>query len=174
MFSTEISKCLSILNVFHNGVYPRDLLPLSVNSPSAIVVNTDPQSRPGTHWTAIYINEYRAADFFDSYGKPPNKESKDFIQRNSRTSRFSTASLQSLTSTVCGQYCVLFLFFRSRGVSMDRFLSIFTNSATLNDRLVCLLFAKYFGDVHSNEVNNKFQSCCCMQRPVEFLTPSYL
>lgn len=165
MYSTEISKCLSKLNVPYNGVYPRDLLPHSIHTPLAFVVNTDPHTRPGTHWTAIYINEKKEADFFDSYGRPPNSDSKSFIQRNSRTSRFCNISLQSLTSTVCGQYCVIFLFFRSRGVSMAQFLNIFTNSTVLNDRLIGLLFKEYFGDVYSNEVN-KFQSCCCMRRQV--------
>lgn len=165
MFSTDISKCLSKLNVFHNGVYPRDLLPRSVTTPTAIVVNTDPHTRPGTHWTAIYISEDRVADFFDSYGRPPNSTSKDFIQRNSRASRFSTVSLQSSTSTVCGQYCVIFLLFRSRGVSMDHFLNIFTKSTVYNDTIISLLYKEYFGEAFSNEVN-KSQSCCCTRRPV--------
>lgn len=165
MYSTEISKCLSKLNVPYNGVYPRDLLPRSIHTPLAFVVNTDPHTRPGTHWTAIYINENKEADFFDSYGRSPNSDSKVFIQRNSRISRFSNVSLQSLTSTVCGQYCVIFLLFRSRGISMDQFLKIFTNSTVLNDRLVSLLFNEHFGDVYSYEIN-KFQSCCCMRRQV--------
>lgn len=174
MFSTDVSKCLAKLHVTHKGVYPRDLLPRSVHTPSAIVVNTDPHTRPGTHWTAIYINENREADYFDSYGRPPNITCKDFIQRNSRVARFSTLTLQSLTSSLCGQYCVLFLYFRSRGFSMDQFLNMLTNSTAINDRLISLLFAEYFGDVYSNEVTNKFQTCRCMRRTVTCLSTSYL
>lgn len=136
-----------------------------VHTPLAFFVNTDPHTRLGTHRTDIYINENKEADFFDSYGRSRNSDSKFFIQRNSRTSRFSNVPLQSLTSTVCGQYCVIFLLFRSRGVSMDQFLNIFTNSTVLNDRIVSLLFKEYFGDVYSYEIN-KFQPSCCMRRQV--------
>lgn len=54
MYSTEISKCLSKLNVPYNGLYPRDLLPRSIHTLLAFVVNTDPHTRPGFHWTATY------------------------------------------------------------------------------------------------------------------------
>ena len=38
------------------GVYPRDLIPHRLRPyEKAIVVNTDPHDRPGTHWVCLYV-----------------------------------------------------------------------------------------------------------------------
>jgi hypothetical protein len=43
----------STRNVF-KGVYARNRLPRRLNVPSALIGNTDPDDRPGTHWVALY------------------------------------------------------------------------------------------------------------------------
>ena len=53
--------------------------------PKSFVVNTDPMELPGTHWIAIYFNEQKNGEFFDSYGKHLihyNKHFLDFMNRN--------------------------------------------------------------------------------------------
>ena len=42
-------------------------------------------------------------------------------------------TLQSPLSTVCGQYCVAFLMFRYRNVSMHAFTRLFTTDLVAND-----------------------------------------
>ena len=42
-------------------------------------------------------------------------------------------TLQSPLSTVCGQYCVAFLMFRCRNVSMHAFTRLFTTDLVAND-----------------------------------------
>ena len=45
----------STRNVF-KGIYARNRLPRRSNVPSALIGNTDPDDRPGTHWVALYID----------------------------------------------------------------------------------------------------------------------
>lgn len=63
MFSNEVNKCLRKLDVMHYGVYPCDLLPFYVQTPAAIVVNSEPHNSPGLHWMAIFIDINRELDF---------------------------------------------------------------------------------------------------------------
>jgi hypothetical protein len=98
MFSNEIQRCLKQLDVMHYGVYPCDFLPYYIQTPAAIVVNSEPHTSSGLHWMAIFINMNRELEFFDSYGRPPGKQFTRFIRKNSRTARFNTFALQDLRS----------------------------------------------------------------------------
>ncbi|GBN88411.1 hypothetical protein AVEN_170569-1 [Araneus ventricosus] len=51
------------------GVFSSDTIPM-LKEKSAIVVNADKSSEPGSHWLAFY-QEADDIDFFDSYGNPP-------------------------------------------------------------------------------------------------------
>jgi hypothetical protein len=140
MFSNEIIKCLKHLDVMHYGVYPCDSLPYYIETPAAIVVNSEPHTDPGLHWMAMFININRELDFFDSYGRPPGKQFTRFIRKNSRIARFNTVCLQDLKSSVCGHYCAVFLYFKSIGASLNEFISLFTNNTLLNDRNIINLY----------------------------------
>ncbi|GFU88482.1 uncharacterized protein TNCV_3354211 [Trichonephila clavipes] len=53
------------------GVYPSDKIP-KVKKKAALVVNTDPHDEEGSHWLAMYIQDEKTIEFFDSYGFPPS------------------------------------------------------------------------------------------------------
>jgi hypothetical protein len=53
------------------GVYARNRLPRRLNVPSALVENTDPDDRPGTHWVALYIDANSRGEYYDPTGRPP-------------------------------------------------------------------------------------------------------
>ena len=53
------------------GVYASDELPARTSTNSLFVCNTDPSNRPGTHWTVVYVDDKRKADYFDSFGMAP-------------------------------------------------------------------------------------------------------
>ena len=38
--------------------------------PSAYVINSDPSSKPGEHWVAVYFDKRSRGEYFDSYGLP--------------------------------------------------------------------------------------------------------
>ena len=105
------------------GVFPSDLIPfshfLSSSRESSLccIANTDPSTKPGTHWVAFYrdLQNDSPLEFFDSYGQSPL--SYGFFSGNSKFPKdlplsFNNTILQSLTSNVCGQYCLLFIHLR--------------------------------------------------------------
>jgi hypothetical protein len=61
------------------GVFPADQLPKSLSTfPCGFVVNTDPSTKPGTHWVVFYFPTYNTGEFFDSYGQPPEHYNESF------------------------------------------------------------------------------------------------
>jgi hypothetical protein len=92
---------------------PIDSLPAVSHLPAAIVINTDISEGPGEHWVCIYISSTARCAFFDSLGKTPMYYSfylQQYIRDIDNNYWYNTNRFQSLTSAVCGQYCIFFLF----------------------------------------------------------------
>ena len=135
-----------------SGVYACDQLSsIEINEyPKSFVVNTDPMVLPGTHWIAIYFNEQMKGEFFDSYGNQPihyNKHFLDFMNRNAVEWQHNKIQLQSAFSTVCGQYCIYFLYHR-RKRSMSSIVNSFVNDKLYNDQLVYDFVRRKYRQVH--------------------------
>jgi len=105
--------------------------------PTAIIQNTEEHYVPndGKHWIAWFVTSPTTCEFFDSYGnslshydklQPPVKK---IVKQNCK-------SLQSYDSYVCGQYCLMFLYFRAMGKSYEKFLDNFVNNRFYNDYVV--------------------------------------
>ena len=91
------------------GVFARDEIPgKSELYPACYVANTDPSSEPGTHWVAFFLESPTKCEFFDSYGLHPR--AYGFSQQ---ITSYNHTQLQTIHSTVCGHYCILFLYSRS-------------------------------------------------------------
>ena len=92
------------------GVFARDELPdlIKQERPFALVLNTDPRSKPGQHWLALFAPPEGQFELFDSFGMPP--ATYGLAHLNPIHSRIS---LQSPTSAYCGHYCIYFLYLRS-------------------------------------------------------------
>lgn len=123
MNSSEIHNILSrdpISARYFAGVFPSDKIPAIKQFPSTMVLNTDKHDEKGTHWLAVYIQDNNTLEFFDSYGLPPEAYGKDITRFTKKYKRFSynNVALQSLTSNVCGQYCIYFIIRRSQGLCM--------------------------------------------------------
>ena len=39
--------------------------------PSAYAINSEPSSKPGEHWVAVYFDKRGRGDYFDNYGLSP-------------------------------------------------------------------------------------------------------
>ena len=99
----------------------------------------DRHNEPGSHWVAMYFDEFGRANFFDSFGRHPSQCSlyfKTFLDNHACDWSFNTRSLQSHWSAVCGQYCLYFLLQRVKGNTMSSIISRFTLNRTQNDRKV--------------------------------------
>ena len=73
MISSEIFEKLQGLRA-DIGVFAKDgIIPPKTSTRTAYVCNTDPHTKKGQHWIAIYIDEDDSGYFFDSYGLPPTQ-----------------------------------------------------------------------------------------------------
>ena len=148
------------------GVFAADTLPHRLHKrPALLIANTDPSSKPGTHWVAFYIGTHGEGEFWDSYGMPPIiSQHRKFLDRHCKKWTYNPTSLQALDSKVCGEYCVLFLVYRAHGYSLPCFVkSLFTSNPKNNDQIVRKLFARMFGKKRECSLPNA-QRCCERKR----------
>ena len=86
--------------------------------PSGLIANTDRNNKLGQHWVAMFFpDEENKEEFFDSYGLPPNfytPRFTKFLASHPGDTERNVGTLQALNSTVCGYYCMFYLFHRSR------------------------------------------------------------
>ena len=143
MNSLQIQLALRHINASTVGVFPADKIPIILERPCAIVANTDDSKKPGAHWVAMYVDSEGRGTFFDSYGLPPMvPQHIDRLRRNCTVYEWNIQQLQSINSIVCGEYCIDFLFYMSRGFELNMFCSLFSNDSRKNDSLSKKLFNK--------------------------------
>ena len=103
------------------GCFSQDALAnLAIRSlPVSLIVNLDTSSMAGSHWIALVIRK-RTIEVFDPFGfnfqKWPPVTSRiliDFLHKFALRRRvFISRDIQSVNSTLCGFYCIFFLYFR--------------------------------------------------------------
>lgn len=93
------------------GVYALDTLPIKPEErrPLAYIVNTAPSYTRGEHWICMYFPVNDFPEFFDSYAFSPHPEFVAFMGGHYRK---SNTWLQGFLSTVCGQYCIFYIYMR--------------------------------------------------------------
>lgn len=78
------------------------------------ILNTDADHIGGTHWIAIYDNDF----YFDPLGLPIARDNLDHLQ-------YTTIPIQDYRHGGCGLYSLLFLYFANED-EMDKFYNLFT------------------------------------------------
>lgn len=136
MDSIQISKVCNKFCKYFLGCFPCDRLPTDVNWPSCLIANTEPHYSTGEHWIAIFINKEGYADFFCSMGSDPQSQFKKFLDTYSFSWNQNKKQVQNNNSISCGQYCIFFLFVRTYGISLPKFLTLFTSNYEENDEIV--------------------------------------
>lgn len=143
MNTFQIENALRGLNAKTVGVFAADRIPISLSFPSAIIINTQEHWKSGQHWVALYINKFGYGFYFDSYGLPPYiSYHVDRIKKNCKRYDWNQNQLQGYDTKVCGQYCVVFLYYMQEGKSIKNFNKLFSNSYKENDKLVIKLYKK--------------------------------
>lgn len=118
------------------NVFAANRLPVRVYAPILLISNLDPDTKPGSHWVAICVNQNGVGEYFDSFGRKPTGYHKMFLDRNTKRWFYNHSKLQSYFTSVCGEYCLLYLYFRSKGKTMLEFLTYFTTDYLYNDMIV--------------------------------------
>ena len=136
MNTDEINREMSFLECFV-GTYSVNLLPENPlrKRPLGLIVNLDPHYEPGSHWVALFIDENNNASYFDSFGFPMFKKSilEFLIKNNVNQIEYNKYILQSVKSSVCGAFTILFLKMRCNGFSLAEFLKLYSNNFDNND-----------------------------------------
>lgn len=143
MFAHELLRALESLNFKNNfcGIYSSDNIPKTLKNRHFIILNTDVKSGPGKHWyTVVRIGD--CVECFDSLGIDEPK--KYFLRSNFNFDgiRFISCNitpLQPITSTLCGQYVLFFLFERYHNFDIDfneLINTVFTSDTFQNDEIV--------------------------------------
>ncbi len=115
----DIIDKLKAVPGFH-GVYSKDEL-AAIKSPSAVsscVINIqDFNDGSGTHWEAVYNNNY-----FDSFGLPPSDVIKKYMNKKFKKVYYSSNQLQPVGTSACGYYCIMFIRQMSRNLNFLKFI----------------------------------------------------
>jgi len=126
------------------GAFAFDELPINLSYPSSFIINTKPRINEGEHWLALFYDKNKVCYFFDSYGFSPNYHRlTNYIRTTSAKFNYNKNVLQEMGSTVCGEYCIMFLYYISRN-DLYSFYKKFSNKVKNNDLNVKLLFNKHF------------------------------
>lgn len=145
MNTIEIQKYLyKIHPTLYKNVYAANRLPLYVKKPIYLISNLDPDYEPGSHWIAIHIDKNGIGQYYDSYGRPPTDYHKGFLNRNSRQWDFNRFRLQHDLTSVCGEYCLTYLYFKFNGNTMDDLIKLFNSNKLCNDMFLHKLFDSCF------------------------------
>lgn len=133
-------------NIF-KGVYACDTLPSKFTLPAGFVVNLSKKTQIGTHWIALYIDEYGVCIYFDSYGtKPMNNDILRFIKLHSKKVIVSETQIQHVNSVKCGKFASIFILMKMYGKEVDAIVKQFSKNLTVNDKVV-ENFVRYFNEL---------------------------
>ena len=162
MNTQQISSALKNIKEFL-GVYPSDKLPKSIQPPVGLIANTDPQSKPGKHWVAFFIDHDRNGEYFDSYGQQPVVKSfQTFLNKNTSEFLCNNQRIQGPLSSVCGQYCIFYIIHRVKDIAMQKIVNVFDSQDLVdNDNTVTEFINENFNvDLETYDVDFILNQIC--------------
>lgn len=128
-------------NVFA-GVFASDSLPNRVRLPSAFIINTSPRSSIQGHWVGLYIDEYGSAEYFDSFGFPPEQKTiLQFLRLHTKKIIFNKKQIQNLSSVKCGKFAIVFILLKIYKKSFTELLKKFSTNLMINDLVIERIFS---------------------------------
>ena len=130
-------------------VFPSDKLPQMIDRyPCELIVNTDPSTKPGTHWIGIFLTSPQNGEWFDSYGNPLEFYGPvftKFMNKHCDEWELNDRKLQSDWSDVSATlFYIFYVAHRTRGYSMKKIVQLFGNDTVLNDfKVLWFVKARY-------------------------------
>ena len=96
---------------FYIGTFPSNRLPRKPIPNTCFISNTDPDTKPGEHWVAFYVDHLGYVYYFDPYGIPPVSINHLYFLSKSSQGRWyhNSKQVQTLLSKNCGNLCINFL-----------------------------------------------------------------
>lgn len=142
-------------NSVFKGVFASDLLPKRFSLPAAFVVNLSTHLSRGSHWIGIFIDTDRNADYFDSFGFPPNQRNiVNFLEAHTNSVKYSKRQFQHIVSNKCGKFVILFVLSKMYGKDVSEVFDKFSSNLTINDLIIENMFG-YFKQLRKNLILKK-------------------
>ena len=138
--TTNLNSMLKNYDIFM-GTFPSDQIRIQKsNYPQAFIVNTEPSTSSGEHWTALIVSD-KNCFFFDPLGcEMLNIFLLNALKNVGITKyKYNSSQIQSLYSHNCGYFCVAFILSFIRGFTYQSFMNNFVRELKQNDRL-CIQF----------------------------------
>lgn len=141
MDTKQIEKYLTIIDPsIQYNVFAANRIPVYFTPPVYLISNLDPDTKPGSHWVAIYIDSKGIGEYFDSFGRKPTGSHEVFLKTNCKKWIYNNIVLQNYFSSYCGIYCLVYIYLKFNHVSMSQFIRMFCNNTLYNDQLVHNMF----------------------------------
>ena len=139
MNNIQIEKLLykhPIIKKYFKGALPADKFSAhTIKSDEYYILNLDPSWEPGSHWVSIKLCPEGNNEYFDSYGwPPPYQHFKNILKEY----QLNTIQLQHPLTTVCGQYCIFYIWNRiCVGTNIQEICNLFSKTNLVeNDNAV--------------------------------------
>lgn len=140
-------------NPIFYDVVPIDCLPKKIKKSyqmCAVINNTGMKNTKGIHWQGIHLRRKKNGKlhgtFFDSYGESPfnNIYYKKFLNRHCDSVEYNEKQIQGGSSMACGEFSVLFLWYRCHRKSLNYFVNMFGSNFVENDLKVRRMYKRIF------------------------------
>ena len=134
--SKQLTLLAQFLKLPIEGVFPDDQLPKKIKPDEMGIVNLQHHNQPGTHWVA-YFNSSDDLEVFsyDPLGFPPDEYLEPYLKTAVKSDKKKTPKklefweyqTQPDTSSLCGFYCLFFLYYIYHGDMFADVISRFEN-----------------------------------------------
>jgi len=151
-YYTDVISCNQITTV------------LKVKKKLAVIINTDPSWKPGTHWVALFRNSIDSIELFDSFGSVLTSYNDFFKDLYEYSPKENCVTIQSATSTRCGKYCLFYLYNRMNNVSYLSILKSFKCNKRFNERVVEKFYRMHECKLPLGNYKGKCQTCCSLMK----------
>lgn len=119
------------------GVFAIDQLPHSVpNLPTLLIINTDTINLPGKHWKAVFIDEKKRGEIFDSLAAPISLRLEKWMNKMTKKWTRCFFPIQHPLSPSCGAYVLYYVLTRLSCKSLDAVLGNFSIDVNKNEKIV--------------------------------------
>ena len=115
------------------GTFPSDQIQIQKSGyPQAFIVNTEPSTSVGEHWTALFVSDKKCLFFYPLGCEILNIFLLETLKGVGITKyKYNSCQIQSTFSNNCGYYCVAFILSFIRGFSYSSFIHNFVSELKL-------------------------------------------
>ncbi len=129
----NIIQKIPVINDVFQGIYSIDTLPFHNKKNGVYICNTDPASKPGTHWVALFLNGKKCNEYFDSLKRKPLPPFSVFLNNKFKS---CSKQLQNSFSISCGIWVIFYVILKCYFIPLKQVEDLFANDTFLNEILL--------------------------------------